>query len=313
MKSHSGNWVRLAKIVACVGLFGVPPAAAQDRADESVFVDLGRWTIVERARSRYCELRLNSNSVDGLVFTKANGQPGSLRLGGGNDSGFTQGPVSWQFDSTQFDGQVLRGGLYAPVNDSSQIEQQFRQAKTLTVRQGGQVLAQLSLKTSSAGFRLLNQCADQWRGGFAPIRSTAPPAPSIASRTVAPPPSRPSSPPPITRPQRSAAVPPPRATGPFPPNRGLTALNPGGWVRADDFRRLSGSRFGSGTVRFTLLVNERGRVEECAVNASSGSRDFDAKACRSLQKRARFEPATDANGDARSARYSSSVRFAVSE
>ena len=315
MTSHFDRLIGLAKIAALATLFGTQPAIAQSSGDEAIFVDLGRWIIVERTRSRYCELRFNSSNVDGLVFTKVDGRPGSLRLNGGNSRRFAQGPISWQFDNNEFDGQLLRGGSYAPATDSSLIEQQFRQAKTLTVRQGGQTVAQLSLKTSSAGFRLLNQCAEQWRYNTAPAQSTTPPPPTIASRTVTTEPRarRSLPPPPQARTQPAAAAAPARPTGPFPPNRELTALNPGDWVRADDFRRFNRARFGSGSVRFTLLVNEKGRVEECAVNATSGSRDFDAKACRSLQKRARFEPATDANGDARQASYTSSVRFAVAE
>ncbi len=315
MTSQIGKWVGLAKAAALGALLSSTPAIAQNRGDEAVFVDLGRWTIIERPQSRYCELRLNSNSADGLVFTKADGRPGSLRLNGGDSRRYAQGPISWQFDNNEFDGQLLRGGLYAPATDSSLIEQQFRQAKTLTVRQGGQAIAQLSLKTSSAGFRLLNQCAQQWRFSVVPSQPATAPEPTIASRTVTPPPRarRSLPPPPQARTQPAAATASSRPTGPFPPNRELTALNPSDWVRADDFRRFNRTRFGSGSVRFTLLVNEKGRVEECTVNASSGSRDFDSKACRSLQKRARFEPATDANGDARSANYSSSVRFAIGE
>ncbi|MEL6529824.1 MAG: TonB family protein [Pseudomonadota bacterium] len=309
MISHSRTWKQSAGLLAAVSVLTGAPASAQYGGDEAVFVDLGRWTIFERPRSRSCELRLNSNSSDGLVFSKTDRRPGSLRLNGSNRRGYAQGPVYWEFDDTQFDGQMLSGGLYAPVTDSSAIEQKFRQARTLTVRQGGQVVAQMSLKTSSAGFRLLNQCAEQWRYRAAPIQPEPQrPAPSIARRSVAPPPPTSA---PQARTQRAAATLPSRPTGPFPPNRQAIPLDPGSWVRAEDFRRFSRSRYGSGSVRFTLLVNEKGRVDECTVNASSGSRDFDAKACRSLQKRARFEPATDANGNVRSARYTSSVRLAI--
>lgn len=317
MISKIGNKAKLAASLALACALTGAPAGAQNRGGGAVFVDLGRWTIIEHTRSRYCELRLNSSSVDGLTYIKSDGRPGRLRLGAGRSRSFGPSTVTWQFDETEFEGQVLGSGLYAPLSDTGRIEQLFRQAKTLTVRDGGQIVAQLSLKTSSAGFRLLNQCAEQWRIARAPLPGAAVPQPSIARREAAPP-SRPAatSRPAVAHrsaPERTLPPPPARPTGPYPPNRELTALNPNDWVRADDFSRFSQSRLGSGTVRFSLLVNERGRVEECTVSASSGSRDFDSKACRSLQKRARFEPATDANGDARSARYSSSVRFAVSE
>ncbi len=306
----------LGTIVLCGALVLTTGAAAQSRQDEEVFVDLGRWTIVQRPASRYCELRLAPEGYGSLVYTKAKGRPGALRLDSPNSAYSAGGSVAWSFDDTQFAGQVLNGRTYVPSSDSSAIEQQFRQAKFLTVRDGDRTVARISLKTSSASFRLLNQCAEQWRDGVRTLPTTR--AAPIARRTAAPAPQQRLPPPPRPQPR---SKPPPQSpsqpvfqpTGPYPPNRVAKPINPGGWVRSGDFRRLNQRQFGNGTLRFTLVVNERGRAEECIVNTSSGSRDFDSRACRTLQKRARFEPATDANGDAKSSTYSSNVRVAVEE
>ncbi len=313
MTFKPASWAGSFAIVACLGLacLADSPSAAQTRDSSTVFVDLGRWTIIERTQARYCELRYNGTDARGLVFTKSKGMPGRLRLNRSSGRGMVGGPVSWEFDDTAFEGQLLGRNSLAPTSDSSRIEQQFRQARTLTIREGDETIARLSLKNSSAGFRLLKQCAEQWRDGV--VRMPSSPPPRIAARPAvsAPPPpvQRPPEPRVQTQPRPSTnAV---RLSGPFPPNRALKPLDPGSWVRANDFRRFSQARLGSGAVRFTLLVNPQGRAEECTVNASSGSRDFDARACRTLQKRARFEPATDAAGNARSASYTSTVKLAT--
>ena len=315
------SWARVCLKSAALGsalgalAFGSVSASAQSRSGEMVFVDLGRWVIVERTNERFCELRLKSSSVSSLVFSKSTGRSGILQLVPRTmlSSSFVQGSITFEFDDTQFAGQVVRGGVYTPSNSSPELETKFRQARNLTVRHGGRVVANLSLKTSSAGFRLLNQCADQWRGGWTP-RQTRTQTTIARAPAPTPMPTRPAAQPrsePVVQPQQRERTPPVRtATGPFPPNQALTPLRSSQWVRAEDFRSIPDLRGGDGIMRFTLLVNEEGRVEECAVNTSTGSRELDAKTCRTLQKRARFKPATDANGDARPATYSSDVRFA---
>lgn len=306
---------RVLATAAALGLttVGAHPAVAQSDGGEAVFVDLGRWTIFERPRARICELRLASG---GLVLSKVDRQPARLRLRAGNSVRAPQGDIVWSFDDTRFAGQLYDRGTYAPSSDTAAVEELFRKAKFLTVRHDNQTVARISLKTSSAAFRLLKQCSEQWR--FAPRlaqRQTerAPAAP--AARTSARPAPQPAATPPRPQSQTQPAARTVIAsiTGPYPPNRALKPLNPGQWVRQDDFRRFNQSRFGNGTIRFTLQVDEAGRVDECIVNASSGSRDFDTTTCKALEKRARFEPATDASGNATNATYSSRVKFAIGE
>ncbi|MEM7665158.1 MAG: TonB family protein [Pseudomonadota bacterium] len=311
---------RILASAAVLGIitFGAHPAAAQSDNDEAVFVDLGRWTIFERPRARICELRLASGE---LVLSKVDRQPARLRLRARSSVRAPQGDIVWAFDDTRFAGQLYDRDTYAPSSDTAAVEELFRKAKFLTVRHDNQTVARISLKTSSAGFRLLKQCSEQWR--FAPrlaqrqvergpVAPSARTAAAQAAQQVATPPR----PQPQTRPAArtpAARTPVADVTGPYPPNRALTPLNPGQWVRQDDFRRFNQSRFGNGTIRFTLQVDEAGRVEECIVNASSGSRDFDTATCKALEKRARFEPATDASGNATTATYSSRVKFAIGE
>lgn len=293
------------------------PAPAQAQADGTVFVDLGRWTIYELTSAGQCELRLNAGATGSLVMTKRAGAPGTLRLTLNNPGRLYGNEVVWAFDEEQYGGAVLGRGTFAPSSDGSAVEAAFRRAETLSVLQDGATIATISLKSSAAGYRLLDQCAEQWRGGFFPPRNirtanAAPPpraqqpaqASGGESRTLLSAEARPD----VTalRPTASAR------TGPFPPNRAVTPLDPASWMRNEDFGSLSQLR-GDGVLRFSLLVNREGRVEECTVLASSGSRQLDGQACRALQRRARFNPATDANGNAVEATYSSDVKFAVPE
>lgn len=53
-----------------------------------------------------------------------------------------------------------------------------------------------------------------------------------------------------------------------------------------------------GDVGYRLVIGANGRVERCDVIAASGSSTLDAATCRLMQRRARFEPARDAEGRA---------------
>lgn len=281
--------------VAALGL-GAAPAQAQ--SGEIVFVDLGRWTIYEMTSAGYCEIRLKSGVNGSLALRRQAGSPASLRVALGNARSFG-GDVVFAFDDVQFSGQVINGNTFAPAYDSAELEAEFRKAETLSIIQGGATVASISLKSSAAAHRLVIQCADQWRSGFFPPRNDR--VASLPPQRTPPPSRQPVTPPP------SPSVTAPR-TGPYPANRAVAPRNASQWIQPDDFRRLPEIR-GDGILTFSLLVNPKGEVEECSVLKSSGSRQLDGQTCRLLQKRARFDPATDANGFAIKATYSSQVEF----
>jgi protein TonB len=51
-----------------------------------------------------------------------------------------------------------------------------------------------------------------------------------------------------------------------------------------------------GDVTVELTVSPKGRVSHCAIAKSSGYQLLDDQTCKLMTKRARFKPATDANG-----------------
>lgn len=288
-------------------------APAQAQSGAITFVDLGRWTVLEYTGAGYCEMRLQGGLNGELVVRKSAGRPGSLRIALDNANRFG-GNVIFAFDDVQFGGSSMDGRTFAPSMDSSAIDAEFRKAERLSVIQGGATLASISLKSSAAGYRLLDQCADQWREGFFPPRqfrsAQSQAQPPATTQVPAAPPSRATRQPSRRQP---AQQPPAQARrGPYEPNRAVAPRNANNWIRPGDFRSLPELR-GDGVLMFSLSVSARGEVEECSVLKSTGSRDLDRTTCRLLQQRARFEPASDANGFATRSTYTSQVEFAPGE
>jgi periplasmic protein TonB len=52
-------------------------------------------------------------------------------------------------------------------------------------------------------------------------------------------------------------------------------------------------------------------VTDCQVTSSSGSPDLDEAACANVRRRARFNPATDGEGQPTSGSYSNRVRWVI--
>ena len=297
-------------------------AAAQSGGQET-FVDLGRWVILQDEARRSCELRLNDGGPHVLSYQLQDGRAGSLTLqrrSGRYFSGMV-GDVEWAFDDARFAG-FSTGEGFALGAGSSGVERGFRAAQVLTVSQGSQPIARIDLKTSSAGFRLLKQCSEQWR--YIPWYRRQANAqyrelPDARNGRLIAGPSRPvphSSARPTARSRPGGVAPPldPSEVSGEAQSAPVAArpINPSSWIRADD--RLPwpsrGFSSGEGVLRYTLLIDEEGRAQDCEVEGSTGSRKFDRRACRLLVERARFEPARGPNGQSASARYTSTVRFA---
>lgn len=70
------------------------------------------------------------------------------------------------------------------------------------------------------------------------------------------------------------------------------------WITNDDYPAEDARQRHEGTVGFTLQVDASGRATKCDVIASSGYPGLDNGACFLLMRRARFDPARDADGKA---------------
>lgn len=89
--------------------------------------------------------------------------------------------------------------------------------------------------------------------------------------------------------------------------------NEADWVAPEDYplQAMRAGEFGTTTTRLTVGTN--GRVQECAIEQSSGSALLDDATCTALTNRARFEPARDARGRPVIGTYRKRVRWTLPE
>jgi periplasmic protein TonB len=95
--------------------------------------------------------------------------------------------------------------------------------------------------------------------------------------------------------------------GPRPRN------NPAGWVSTNDYPSRDIREGNEGTARFLLSIDARGKVRGCEIVSSSGHPGLDKATCKTVTRRARFEPASDGLGERVAGTYSSAVRWVIPE
>ena len=76
-----------------------------------------------------------------------------------------------------------------------------------------------------------------------------------------------------------------------------------------DYRTVWINREWTGTARFSLKINASGRVTGCEITRSTGHNALDNATCELIAKRARFNAATDANGQAVASTYSNAISW----
>ncbi len=134
--------------------------------------------------------------------------------------------------------------------------------------------------------------------------NVAPPA--IETVREAPPP------PPVyipPAPAAPAAPPPPR----IQPKAASPKGNPGNWATTNDYPTRALREERAGVTGFRVSVSPEGRVTDCNITSSSGSPDLDEATCSNVTRRARFNPATDGEGQPTSGAYSGRVRWVIPE
>jgi protein TonB len=127
-----------------------------------------------------------------------------------------------------------------------------------------------------------------------PIVKTNTPPPVVVQSVNTPPPVY--VPVPIAAPPAPVAPPAP----PAPPrvNKSAGAKgDPAQWVTTDDYPPSAIRAEEEGTTGITWTINTQGRVENCRVTSSSGSKALDDAACRAITRRGRYSPALDQDGN----------------
>lgn len=123
-----------------------------------------------------------------------------------------------------------------------------------------------------------------------PLTPPPPPAPVYRPAPPAPP----------------APPPPPRVSQPKSVSGSLQGL-----LRSDDYPQNAIENDEQGRVSFVLTIGPNGRVSDCSVTGSSGSRSLDSTTCRLLRSRAKFTPAQDSAGNPTTGTVRDSVRWVL--
>ena len=87
--------------------------------------------------------------------------------------------------------------------------------------------------------------------------------------------------------------------------------NPANWATTNDYPTRALREEREGTTSFRVTVGPDGRVTGCTITSSSGSPDLDDATCQNVTRRARFNPATDGEGQPTSGSYSNRVRWVI--
>ena len=103
----------------------------------------------------------------------------------------------------------------------------------------------------------------------------------------------------------------PPETQRFTPEGAKARNNPGSWVTENDYSSRAIREGMEGVARFSLTIGADGRVTGCQITGSSGHQELDTATCQLVSKRARFDPARNANGDKVEGTFSSAVRWRI--
>ena len=83
------------------------------------------------------------------------------------------------------------------------------------------------------------------------------------------------------------------------------------WVTADDYPDVALRAEEEGSVTVKLAIDRGGEVAGCDVVQSSGSAALDTATCRTVRRRARYQPATDQSGQPVDATDNHTVRWSL--
>lgn len=121
---------------------------------------------------------------------------------------------------------------------------------------------------------------------------------------------RPEQCPPVNPPGGPFVIAPPPVPKPTLSRPPKPRNNPGLWVNMLDYPRSSHG-YDEGTSGFRVTVGPDGLVTACDITMSSGSAMLDAATCSNITRRARFEPATDADGKPTIGSYANRVTWRI--
>jgi len=97
----------------------------------------------------------------------------------------------------------------------------------------------------------------------------------------------------------------------FPIRRAAPKGRPGDFISDNDYPAGALRSGKQGTVQFRVDVLQDGRAGDCEITRSSGSDELDRATCVLIERRARFSPATDRDGNFVRGVWSNQVRWQI--
>lgn len=165
---------------------------------------------------------------------------------------------------------VPNGGTFTR-NVSAAFVEAFKAGNSLSIVVDGKSEKSASLSASARAYDAFAQCLEA-------LDSNLPAAPPSLEYTRLGPPE-------------------PDLTPPFAPDRQVEALAPELWVQANDYPSRALRNEEEGSVNVEVIVGTNGRAKTCEIRETSGSDTLDRAACRNMMRYARWNPATDADGE----------------
>jgi Gram-negative bacterial TonB protein C-terminal len=91
--------------------------------------------------------------------------------------------------------------------------------------------------------------------------------------------------------------------------RALALTNPSNWLNSDDYPKDMLVDRQPALVEFRLDVDEMGKATGCYIQATTKPKEFDDAVCKGIMRRAKFDPALDAEGKPMKSYYKNRVHF----
>ncbi len=268
---HNGM-LRFAFLSAALLAISASPAHARD------YGNVGGWDLASFEDG--CGLYANQSASGEIIILKR--LDGTVHIQVSNDRWNTDADGEITFT---VDGKVW-GGDYAVARTSEADSQGYvgafapsvtsvlRAGSQLAVQRGAITMGRFSLNGSAIALNRIENC-------LADLRRDGPDS-------------------------RQDAIAIPTKAKPATP---LTAT--GKWFDMTDYPRAAQNEGRAGTVVFVLTVGKDGRATDCKIDQSSGHSDIDASTCQAAKKRAKFNPALDANGNKIEGSYRNRVTWSV--
>ncbi|MBH5323062.1 energy transducer TonB [Aurantiacibacter sediminis] len=110
-----------------------------------------------------------------------------------------------------------------------------------------------------------------------------------------------------------AVEPPPPPAPSYTPAPPVPRNNMGSWITTNDYSGRDLRRGNEGTARYRLVIGSDGRVDACDITSSTGHSSLDRSTCRLITQRARFNPATNNQGEQVVGTYTGTVTWQIPE